>query len=49
MTTVADVDKSLTGLRAISKDPRETVEARQVARRRIDEELDRRNRVAGNG
>ena len=43
--TVADIDLSLAGLRAIAKDPRRTVEERQVARRRIDDELDRRNEV----
>jgi len=45
--TVQDVDVNLAHLRAIAKDVTRTVEERRLARRRIDDELDRRNRLTG--
>lgn len=47
MTTLEDIDASLAGLVRIKDDVYETVEARKAARKRIDDELDRRNRVRG--
>jgi len=43
--TVAQIDEGIAGLIRIRDDVYRTVEERRLARKRIDDELDRRNEV----